>query len=58
MENHHGLADILKERLESQRERRRSEGRAEERAKWAAWNARRLEAEESGQPFAEPPPSD
>ena len=33
-------------------------GRAEERAKWSAWNNRRLEAEKAGVPFNEPPPDD
>ena len=50
------LADLLRERLEGQREQRRAEGRAEEREKWAAWNVRRLAAEENGQHFDEPPP--
>ena len=31
-------------------------GIAEERAKWSAWNNRRLEAEKAGAPFNEPPP--
>ena len=35
----------------------RAEGRAETNAKWDAWNARRMEAEEKGEPFDEPPPS-
>ena len=51
------LADLLRERLERQREQRRAEGRAEEREKWAAWNVRRLAAEENGQHFDEPPPT-
>ena len=33
------------------------EGRAETNAEWEAWNARRMEAEEKGEPFDEPPPS-
>ena len=36
----------------------RDAGRAMERAKWMAWNTRRLEAEETGQRFDEPPPLD
>ncbi len=32
-------------------------GRVEERACWVAWNERRLQAEERGEPFAEPLPS-
>ena len=33
-------------------------GIAEERAKWSAWNNRRLEAEKAGVLFNEPPPDD
>ena len=36
-------------------EKHRAEGRDEERRKWTKWNARRIEAEKSGQPFDEPP---
>ena len=50
------IADLLLERLEKQREQRREEGRVQEREKWAAWNTRRLKAEERGQRFDEPPP--
>ena len=54
------IADVLRERFDRQREKRRQEtlaqGRKEERDKWAAWNTRRLEAEESGERFDEPPP--
>ena len=34
----------------------KAEGRAEERAYWVAWNNRRLQAEEQGEPFDEPFP--
>lgn len=34
-----------------------AEGIAQERAKWQAWNRRRLAAEAEGRPFNEPPPS-
>ena len=44
----------LKEQL---RQEGRAEGRAEQDAMWEAWNARRMEAEEKGEPFDEPPPS-
>ena len=37
-------------------EKLREEGRDEERRKWAAWNQRRLEAEQKGKTFSEPPP--
>ena len=58
------LARRLEEGLERVREQRRAEGRAEGRVEgvveadrlWRAWNARRLEAEAEGRPFAEPPP--
>lgn len=46
--------------LKPLRERRRAEGRAEGRAHtqkmWEAWNRRRLEAMERGDPFDEPTP--
>ena len=32
-------------------------GRSESDAEWDAWNQRRLDAEQRGEPFAEPPPS-
>ena len=34
----------------------RSEGRKEVQRLWAAWNQRRLEAEQNGEPFNEPHP--
>ena len=34
----------------------REEGREEIQRRWAAWNQRRLEAEQSGESFQEPPP--
>ena len=34
----------------------RAEGIAERDRQWAAWNARRTEAEAKGEPFNEPPP--
>ena len=37
--------------------RRYEEGRAEERKAWEDWNRRRVEAEEAGEKFNEPPPS-
>ena len=37
-------------------EKLRTEGRQQERRLWAAWNQRRLEAEQNGEPFDEPPP--
>ena len=62
------IARRLEEGLERVRERRREEGRAEGRAEgreeafaeadrgWEAWNQRRIEAAERGEPFTEPPP--
>ena len=51
------LARSLEERLERTRAKRREEGRAEERAKWEAWNNRRMAAEKDNKPFDELPPS-
>ena len=34
-----------------------AEGRAEEHSRWTEWNHRRMEANEAGIPFDEPPPS-
>ena len=34
----------------------RAQGEAEERRRWVEWNHRRLEAQEEGVPFDEPPP--
>ena len=48
----------LKEQLRQEgRAEGHAEGQAESNAKWEAWNARRIEAEEKGEPFDEPPPS-
>lgn len=52
------VADYFTKRwLNPLKEQLRQEGRAETNAKWEAWNARRMEAEEKGEPFDEPPPS-
>ena len=46
----------LHEKLrEEGREKGREEGREETQRKWDDWNQRRLEAEQNGQPFNEPP---
>ena len=37
--------------------RRMEKALNEQQAKWESWNARRMEAEEEGRPFDEPPPS-
>ena len=34
-----------------------AKGRAEERRRWTEWNQRRIEANEAGVPFNEPPPA-
>lgn len=39
-------------------QRRYEAGKADEAARWRAWNARRLEAEREGRPFDEPPPGE
>ena len=47
----------LHEKLrEEGRERGLEEGRNETQCQWAAWNQRRLDAENNGEPFDEPPP--
>ena len=52
------VADYFTKRwLNPLKEQLRQEGRAEGYAEWEAWNARRMEAEEKGEPFDEPPPS-
>ena len=52
--------DAVNEWLEKRREKARAEGIAEGRARLAveiaAWNERRLAAEENGEPFDEPIP--
>ena len=56
-----GLAEGLAEgRMEGHAEGRaegRVEGRAEADRAWRSWNERRLDAEQRGAPFDEPPPS-
>lgn len=37
-------------------EKHKADGRAEEREEWQAWNRRRIEAENRGRKFDEPPP--
>ena len=51
------LARSLEEKLERTRERRRAEGQVEMYEQWEAWNRRRMDAEEKGEAFNEPPPS-
>ena len=51
------MAKSLEEKLERTRERRRAEGRVEMNEQWEAWNRRRMDAEEKGEAFNEPPPS-
>lgn len=48
---------FTKKWLNPLKEQLRQEGRAERDAMWEAWNARRMEAEEKGESFYEPPPS-
>ena len=53
------LVKPLQERLrEEGRTKGRTEGGARMHEEWADWNRRRLEAEERGLPFNEPPPKD
>ena len=42
--------------IEAHKAEGREQGRAESRAKWRAWNERRLAAEREGREFAESPP--
>ena len=65
---------VLAEAFEEWREKRRqeqiaravaaakaevaAETRRENNAEWEAWNQRRLQAEQRGEPFAEPSPSE
>ena len=53
---------VIERHKEEGREEGKIEGAAEGRSKmhrkWAGWNNRRLEAEEAGLPFDEPPPDD
>ena len=53
---HEKLREESERIREEGREKGREEGREEERLLWASWNQRRLEAEQSGNPFDEPPP--
>ena len=48
---------IAKLWMDRARKEGREEGRAEANQAWAAWNRRRLAAENDGLPFTEPPPS-
>ena len=48
------LAAIWEERI---RRKARAEGREQIQALWLDWNRRRLEAEERGEAFHEPPPA-
>ena len=34
-----------------------AKGQQQERAQWTAWNRRRLDAEQRGEDFTEPPPT-
>ena len=47
---------FLKPLQEKLRQEGLEEGRNETHREWAAWNQRRLEAEQNGEPFDEPPP--
>lgn len=47
------LAGIFEKRIFR---RGREQGREENQQLWEAWNRRRLEAEERGEAFREPPP--
>ncbi len=53
MVTYHYLSDKF---LKPLHEKIRQEGREEEHRLWATWNRRRLEAEQNGKPFHDPPP--
>ena len=48
---------IAEKRRAENLERGRAEGRAEANRQWQAWLQRKTEADSSGLPFDEPPPS-
>ena len=50
------LARALEEWLEKRREKHDAKIRAEERARWVAWNNRRIAADKNDEPFNELPP--
>jgi hypothetical protein len=50
------LEEGLEKGRQEGRQKGRQEGREEERRLWSDWNRRRVEAEEKGEPFLEPPP--
>ena len=52
------LAQAKSEAAKQGRERGLEEGRQAERDAWLSWNRRRLEAEQAGQAFTEPPPGE
>ncbi len=52
-----GLAMLSERYLQRRYEEGKSVGQAEERKAWEEWNQRRVEAEEAGMEFNEPPPS-
>ena len=49
---------FVKPVIEQHRAEGKAEGSAEMHRLWADWNSRRIEAESTGVPFEEPPPSD
>ena len=51
------LIEPLERKRREELEQRFERGRERERRAWTEWNSRRLEAEASGLPFDEPPPS-
>ncbi len=55
------LARRWLERMEAKREEELAQGiaqgHAEQQKKWESWNNRRLQAQEEGREFTEPPPS-
>ena len=56
-ERNRRLAKEREEGIAEGRAEGHAEGREEMLAAWTAWNSRRIEAEERGERFDEPPPS-
>ena len=57
MEREQWIAQRQAEGLAQGRAQGRAEGRADNQKIWEAWNQRRLEASERGEPFDEPTPT-
>ena len=52
-----GLAQGRQQGQELGQQLGQQQGQEQERARWTEWNRRRLEAEQRGEEFTEPPPA-